>query len=852
MLVPRVKFFETPVSTSPIRPNVRNRIGIVAPFTRGPTSFRFIGGYKDFANNYGSDTAIGSLAFQAAWDQGAKEFGLVRILGRGKPAKARINFGGIPTKNNVISLTTKFIGEAVNQGARIIKTPIYSIGSYLGNVSGRYWFRVTNIDDDNFATIKYVFIPLGIEPNIWWNDGNTPDDAIYIRATDYTILNITEDAARPLAIDDGVFISFGSLNQIDPIDLSVGDTWSIRVNSDTYPIDIYADALPNQIGNSFRESLEGKDPLGRVMLNETNDGVIIELQPELEGSIGNNYTYFVDIREPDGEVICEGSYFSGESYIQIPVQFANYIEPGAAVSVIEEEGIYTVPYITDPSDPGANIINTEVLASNVRVDRVEVPQLGDGLAVVWLTKPIVSDLDSIAIFRFVNNEGLSISNYTYYNAAFMSGGEDGPRRAYRDFFSVTGTPLLRIFASSEGGWGNNLRLTVFPVDNKSFRLTVRDLNKDNYDPAIDDETFNVSFSDTDSRGYLRVLDNSNHIRGVFLPKNLNPNFDINLLSKSPARLAPPDKSVGDIEDIRHPSYYGPERLKAVSLENGYDGPTPDEQDYLNALTEVRSNPVHILLCPGSHSSAVINTALIAQAESSQELEGLRIAILNAKPRLKPEAAKSETLGVDSRRAVMVSGWCTYSGQPNAPKFGLSPDAVYAGKLAAIPFYAGPNARTTSGPVYGISEVDNQAYASMSQLQVYTDARLEILSVDQALGAYYFINGRTLTANTAWDKISIRRTYDMIRMDLFSNLQQYKSEPNTSLLRRQIQSSVDSYMAGRARAGEISQFLPCTVSSPDVTTGVLNVYISFLPIYAADYIDVYLIRAVDGAVSLLDN
>jgi hypothetical protein len=155
-------------------------------------------------------------------------------------------------------------------------------------------------------------------------------------------------------------------------------------------------------------------------------------------------------------------------------------------------------------------------------------------------------------------------------------------------------------------------------------------------------------------------------------------------------------------------------------------------------------------------------------------------------------------------------------------------------------------------VYGISEVDNQASASMSQLQVYTDARLEILSVDQALGAYYFINGRTLTANTAWDKISIRRTYDMIRMDLFSNLQQYKSEPNTSLLRRQIQSSVDSYMAGRARAGEISQFLPCTVSSPDVTTGVLNVYISFLPIYAADYIDVYLIRAVDGAVSLLDN
>jgi hypothetical protein len=853
MLVPRIKFFELPVATAPIRPNVRNRIGIVGPFTRGPSnSFKYVGGYTDFANTYGSDTSVGSMAFQAAWDQGAKEFGCVRVLGRGKPAKGDVSFSGISSKNNTALLTLKFIGNIVNQGSKVLKTDIFTSGSYIGANSGRFWFKVSEVDEEGFAIIKYVFIPLGVEALIWWDETEpTPIDGNnYMLPYGHIIFNTNEDSGLPLAVDHGLYISFGTLNQDDPVEVGPEDTWSIRVNSNSFKIPIYEEATPNQVVTSFIESLQGVDPLGLIESNEFDSGIVFELQEELQGKIGNNYTYYVDLQEPDGEVLAECAFFAGEKYIQIPIEFANYIQPGADVRMIEGSGLYTVTNISNPFDPEAPGLdpNLNLVQPGTKVDRVEVPQFGGTLAVVWLNKPIQSSFDSISVFHFANPEGLSISNYSFYNTSFMRGGEDGPRRAFRDFYSLGGIPMLRLIATSEGAWGNSIRATLYPVDRTRFRLTIVDLNKDNYDPPITDESYMISFSDTDDSGIIRALNGSKHVRGIFLPKALNRiSFNVNLLTKSPMRLAPADRSIYDAEDVRHTNYFGPERLKNVSLEDGYDGPRPDEEDYLRSLKILRSQPVHIVLAPGQYESNVVRSALIAQAESSTELEGLRIAILNAKPGLTPEQAKLETIGYESTRAVMIAGWSTYAGQPNAPRFGLSPDAVYAGKLATIPFFVGPNARSSAGPIYGLSEIDTLAYSAMSHLQIYTDAKLEIIALDPSLLSYNFINGRTLSSNTAFDKVTIRRTYDMIRMDLFQSLQQYKSEPNTSLLRRQIATSIDAYMSTRARNGEISNFLPTGVSSPDVTTGVVDIFVSFLPLYAADYINVYLQRSAEGGV-----
>lgn len=853
MLVPRVKFFESSQVVAPIRSNVRNRIGIVGEFTRGPSNqFRFIGGYNDFAATYGSDASKGSLAFQAAWDQGAKEFGAIRVLGRAKPAYGQVEFSGISSKNNNLLLTLRFIGEAVNQGDRLIKTAVFTSGSYLGNTSGRYWFNVREVDTEGFCYIDYTFIPLGVDSSPWWSNEETPIDGNnYTRIKGTSILNLNEDSGVPIAVDQGLFVSFSVLNASNPVELSEGDSWSIRVNANSFKIPIYEEAAPHQVVNSFKEALQGVDPLGLIKSNEFDNGAIFELMEELEGSVGNKYTYHLDLQEPDGEVICEGAFFAGEKYIQIPIEFANYIKEGADVGIIEGNGIYTVLNISDPADPSSpQDAERSVVQPLTKVVRVEVPQFnGGGLAVVWLDKEIQTSFNSIAVFRFVNEGGLKLSNYTQYNARFMRGGEDGPRRAYRDLYTLNGIPLLRLIATSEGGWGNSLRIDVYPINRAEIRLTIRDLNKTSYNPAIEDESFRVSLADTDAQGYLEVLKESKHIRGIFLPKAINPdNYDVTLLSKSPMRLAPPDPKVFDAEDPKHILFYGPSRLINISLETGYDGPALTDEDYVRAFSLLADYPVHILIAPGVWESDVIKQSMISQAESSTELEGLRIAILNSRPFLRPEEARSQTIGYDSDRAVMVCGWSTYNSQPKSPRFGLSPDAVYAGKLASIPFYVKPCARSSAGPVFGVSEVDTYRYSSMSHLQIFTDARLEILAMDPALLSFNFINGRTLASNTAWDQIQIRRTYDMIRGDLFLNLQQYKSEPNVSLLRRQIATAVDSYMSTRARNGEITSFQPTLVQSQDVTTGVVDIYISFQPLYAADYINVYLRRDSTGAIT----
>lgn len=899
MLIPYVKFHEITEAYAPVRSNIRNRIGMVGEFTRGPANtFTYIGGYSDFSRRFGADTSGGSMAFQAAWDQGAKEFGLIRILGDKKPAQAVIRFSGYATKHNKLVLYLRFVGEAVNRTDRALNVVIMPSGVPTDDVSGRFWFRVMDISEEGFARIKYHFIPDGVNNEIDWLHGEpegtlllphplyplpqadplgylppghynyfqtalesnqmgviiNPDGRVSSTQIAYKIppeglmyVNITEDMGQPTPVAMGVHITFGTNSQINKIPLEPGDTWSVRVTSMRYEVDIYEGAMVNQVSTSIIEALQGKDPIGTITRTEQDDGVIIPLMEELQGSLGNRFSYYMDIVEPDGEVICETTFYSGECYVNVPLKYAQYIQRNAYVEMIQGKGLYGVDNFSNPQDPNGPSPDPIILPAGTKVVKVEAPLWGD-MAIVWLSQPITAPFNSIGIFKFMNPTGLSISCNTWYQMSYMNGGEDGPRRAFRDFYDLNGVPLMRLLATSEGSWGNSLRVDLYPISNERFRLAVRDLNKDNYVPPMEDEVFEVSFTNTDDDGYLLDLYGSNHIQGVFLPKAFNPiSFNVNLMLRSPMRLAPPDVRMSGKQSYANPLYFGPEYLKNVSLEDGYNGPPLKEHDYVKALEVLAPEPVHIILCPGVWNSNVVRQKLISQAHASDELTGLRIAILNAKPRLTPEGSKGETLGFDSERAVMVVGWSTYAGQSKAPRYGLSPDALLAGKLGAIQYWISPAARTTSGPVYGISEVDTQPYSSTNQLNVYSGNKLEILAIDPALGSYYFMNGRTLSSDTRKQKVSHRRSKDVVRMDLYISLQIYKSEPLTSLLLRQIASSVDSYMHTKVRNGHIQNYTNSIVTSPDPMQGLVEVLLSFQPIGAADYIDVYLIDQMGSAL-----
>lgn len=738
MKIPNIQFNESNVGITPIQEGILNRIGIVGEFSRGPANTpTFISGYSDFANRYGSDTRKGSLAYQAAFDQGAEEFILYRVLGRAKSARGTVRFANPASKSNILFLNLKFTGEVIDRNLTPLDTLIVSSGRYTGSVSGRYFFKVTGVSTN--ATVKYAFVPLGGNAVIDWT---TVSDSITV--------SLAADKGVAKLVSNGVSLTFGVAGQSNDIALRLNDEWSVRVNSNVFSVRINQGDLPNQIANSLIEELAGIEPLGEIVKTQEDDGVVFLLNSDLAGSVGNRYSYYFELQDN--------------------------ISPGITVT----------------------------------------------------------------------NNGSS-------SATSMQGGEDGPRNAVRDFYSLSGIPLLRLFAVSEGTWGNQIRVTIYPFSNSQFRLFVEDLNSSSLNPRLDSETYLLNFTDIDSAGFLNPLNNSKFIRGAFLPKFTSPDsYDVNLASQSPQRLAPPNVAITNTEDPRHTSFFGPQKLISVALQNGFDGPALTDQDYISGLKDLESQPVHIVLCPGIYQSANVRAALITHAENSKESEGLRIAILSARPNLTPNAAKQETLGFESKRAVMVAGWSTYAGQPNAPRFGLSPDAVYAGKLAASPFYVSPAARRSGGRVFNLTEVDTRLLSGSESLQVFTDARLEILAVDPALQALVFVNGRTLSSDTAWEEVSIRRTYDYIRQDVNRLLQQYKSEPHTELLRRQVASAINAYMQERMRSGEIANFRSTQIDSANNSpesyiNGEMNITLAFLPLYAAHYINIAMVRDTQGGL-----
>lgn len=731
MLVPSINFTEQNIGTVPILPGVRNRIGIVGEFSRGPANVaRFIGGYTDFADTYGSDIAPGSLGFQAAWDQGARNFMVTRVLGNSRPAAGSVSFTGIATKVNTLYLNLSFIGEAIDQNTSLapLITPVVTSGTYTGNVSGRYYFYVSAVTS-TVATVKYQFVPIGGTLVAWAGITNS------------IAITLATDAAVAKVVAAGVSVAFGSTG---PVSLAVGNSFSVRTNSFIFSSPVNQDDIPSQIAGNLANAISGYDPFGTVTA-EAGD-VVFALNPGLtDGVLGNRYKYFFTL--------------------------ADTVSPG-----------------------------------------------------------------------------FTTTNLTSANVTTFQGGVDGPRIAFRDFYSYSGVPLLRLEALSEGGWGNDVAVTIVPITNSQFRVTVSDLKGSTFNPQVNTESFLVSFSNTDPLDNYSLTDlkNSRLVKGYFLPQFSSPTaFDTALLNKSPLRLAPADASVTDVTLPSHPDSFGPTYLTNVSLRDGYDGPELTDNDYINGLSKLEGQPVHIVITPGQYKSKFVKQALISHCLKASTNDGLRIAILNTKPFLSPNQAKLESQDFNSNRALMVTGWATYAGQPNAPRFGLSPDAVYAGKIAAIGFWVQPQAITSSGPAVNIVEVDNQNNNSEAALQIYTDARLEVLTLSNVYQAFYLVNGRMLSEGT-FLKISTRRTFDVLRMDINDALKLYLSEPHSFLLRRQIVTGITTYLSERQTKGHIANFTTpvCDNSNnpaSNYSNGVLNVSFSFLDIAAADYIQVTVSR-----------
>ncbi len=812
-LIPSISFIENNVGFNPINQNIRNRIGIVSTFSRGSTTPTFITGDTFFDNNYGRDTAIGSLAYQVARDQGAQDFMCVRVLGNAKPANGSVSFTGFANKANTLEFNISFIGDVVklNQFDESITTQ--ADAPYTGSVSGRYFFKVDTSLTAGNVLLKYLFVNLA--------DGDiAPTDWTGATEVEVDLTPITFPAS--INIENGVVLKIGTTGQTSPLNLNVDDEFKVRVNAYNYVMPVNDGDIPYQLATSFISEFSGVDVLGELTLNSEANGVVFSLDStntSIVGDIGNRFHYSFNLPSVD---ILKGD-------VAATIYTANKLQYITAIT-----------FHTTQADADANTNATDVLAD----------------VTTAISNSEAYSFDSALYYRITFTSGITTTP-ALGDTTFMTGGEDGPRQAYRDFFSINGTPLLRLQANYVGDYGNNIKVTLYPDSNNKFRLLISDLNADNYNPRLQTESYTLDFNDLDANGLLNQLAESIYVNGVFLPKFANPvGYDVNLVNQAPVRLAPADSAITDVDNVAHVNYYGPAKLVDISLESGYDGPAVTDNDYIKAINSLVSQPVHLLITPGVTSPAV-QQHLITHCENSNDRDGLRRAILACKPRLSPNAAKSEITAINSKRAIKVVGWASYAGQPKAARFSVSADAIYAGKRAATPYFISTHARGAAGPARNVYEVDTVNNSSSQALQLYTDARLEVLQVDPASQSFYFTSGRTTSNDPSWVKEYYRGTYDVIRQDLYDLLSFYIGAPHTLRLRAQIKVSVESYLRGLQSAGEIANYKDVFVDSVNnppglYVTGTLNVAFSFQPIEAADYIVISINRNTEDGLTTTGN
>ena len=143
---------------------------------------------------------------------------------------------------------------------------------------------------------------------------------------------------------------------------------------------------------------------------------------------------------------------------------------------------------------------------------------------------------------------------------------------------------------------------------------------------------------------------------------------------------------------------------------------------------------------------------------------------------------------------------------------------------------------------------------MDYLDKVTLSRIECLYLDPVIKTFKFLNGRTTAANLDDKWLSINRISDYLVMGLFKNLQWARSQPNNAALRNRVASACDAFLATTKLAGWIQDYSPtiCNDSNnsvQDIARGKLNVIISYIPVFPADYINVNLIRTFSNEFSL---
>lgn len=465
---------------------------------------------------------------------------------------------------------------------------------------------------------------------------------------------------------------------------------------------------------------------------------------------------------------------------------------------------------------------------------------------------VSSTVDKANIDDLVYNddEGASL----FGNWISYVGGRDASSTATRTFYDRAGNPILEVASRTRSIEGNNISVSIFPISSGEFRLEV--FENSSSTPV---EVFSLNNRDIDSStGYYRAILDSNTVLARFLPIVDNLEITQAVINSLPERLEPPNRFVTDANDLRNPSRASYDQLLNVSLIGGSDELSGDSVgivEYQEAIDRLENEDISVIALTGYNAAqtegrGLINYAL-SQANNSSTFNGLRTVVAAAPPRITKGAAKSIGAFYDDDRLVLVAGWTSFTTSNSLGFNNSSPVGVYAGKLATINPAVGPNAQNS---VSGVLSTDLSSRPDI--LDILTRSGIEALYFDSATNQFKFLNGRTTNKSNSRKWITLRRVSDHIISNLRLNLSYARSLPNTPDLRSKVASSVNAYMETLVSERIILSYIPALVdlsnnTPSDVTSGNLNIRITYTPLLPSDIINVSVVKSLTNLTDSLD-
>lgn len=466
------------------------------------------------------------------------------------------------------------------------------------------------------------------------------------------------------------------------------------------------------------------------------------------------------------------------------------------------------------------------------------------------------------------NDVLFGSSGIYYNTNIpFTGGTNPLKYAGLHLYDALGNPCVFIQALSAGVKGNNIKVTVVPQTKGQFRLDVTDTNVYTNGLTGKTETYILNNNTVNpTTGFYNQTIDSSLIRAYYMPVALTGSLSLVnriVLNSTPQRTAPALEVLSlsaDINNPLHPSHRGNAYLKNLFLTGGFepviDSNYPLHNDYLNAVYALENADVAFIATDSTYVTDSrydsVHAEMIAQAERSTTVNGIRIAVLACPPSMTKNRVGLIKNGVSSSRVVFVAGWSTFSNSGTLGFNSVSPAGIYTGKLATIPPHISPASISEAGSLNAIVTLDHSSNPEL--LNEFSLHGVDALYYDTGSKSYKILNGLNSAVSTSDQYISIRRQADHIISNLYTNLQWARSAVNNAALRTKVASACDTFLDSQKTQGRISGYTATVADSSNntalsISQGQLNIRIVWTPVYPADYIRVNVIRDITAELTL---